>query len=274
MSSLVTDRNYWATYRDPIAYWGGKLLPPGKLGVERVFELARHVLDTAAREQVMRVAGVPALLPAKNEDELSWFEFTRARFEREGRLKLFPGHGSIPDRFGGGWLRLPARLACYQGDRIVEEDVEDVGDLEKAVVAARGGDPHGIRSTLPIVLDGGAHNEPDQPLSPGRPPTREVTISLSLYTDIWFPRVTGLRMGDLSGRADELHPARARDGLMDNAALAARHTPRLNRFIETLRDAILELGGEWKLDRSGAYTPHLPALHDGGILLDHPSASA
>ena len=62
--------------------------------------------------------------------------------------------------------------------------------------------------------------------------------------------------------------------MMDNSALAARHTPRLNRFIETLRDAILELGGQWKLDRSGAYTPHLPALHDGGILLDYPAGSA
>src|SRR5438067_1885654 len=134
MPSMLTDRNYWATYRQRIAAWEGELPPPGKLGVERVFEFARHILDTAAREQVMRVVGVPALLTAKNEDERSWFEFTRAWFEREGRLKLFPGHGSIPDRFGGGELRMPAHLAYYQGDRIVEEDVEDVGDLEKAVV--------------------------------------------------------------------------------------------------------------------------------------------
>src|SRR3954463_15041034 len=275
MPPMLNDRNYWATYRDSIAFWGGELPPPGKLGVERAFELARHILDTAEREQVMRVAGVPALLPAKNEDELSWFELTRAWFEREGRLKLFPGHGSIPDRFGGGELRMPARLADYQGDRIVEEDVEDVGDLEKAVVTARGGDPQGIRSTLPIVLAGGAHNEPDQPLSPGRPPTREISVSLSMYTDIWFPRVIGFRVGDDAGRDPEArHPARGGDGLMDNSALAARHTPHLNRFLETLRDAILELGGTWKIDRSGAQDEYLPVLHNGGILLDYPAASA
>src|SRR6185295_8739173 len=166
MSSLVTDRNYWVTYRDPIAYWGGALLPPGKLGVERVFEFARHILDTAEREQVMRVLGVPAL-PGAQQD-LTWFDLARARFEREGRLNLFPGFGHIPERLGGGWLRLPATLAYYTDDRIIEADIEDVGDLEKAVVVARGGDPHGIRSTLPIVLNGGALNEPDQPLSPGR----------------------------------------------------------------------------------------------------------
>jgi len=111
MSSLATDRNYWATYRDPIAYWGGRLPPPTKLGMERVFEFARHILDTAEREQVLRVIGVPALSMAKNGDGPSWFELSRAWFEREGRLNLFPGYTSLPQRLGGGVLRLPARLA-------------------------------------------------------------------------------------------------------------------------------------------------------------------
>jgi len=271
MPSTLTDRNYWSTYRQRIAAWEGELPPPAKLGVDRVFEFARHILETAERERVMRVAGVPAL-PGGNDD-LTWFEFTRARFEREGQLKLFPGHRSLPERLGGGWLRLPARLAYYQGDRIVEEDIEDVGDLEKTVVTARGGDPEGIRSTLPIVLNGGSHNEPDQPLTPGRPPTREISISLSLSTDIWFPRVIGLDLEDRGGLSrDWRHPARGRDGLMDNSALAARHTPRLNRFIETLRAAILELGGKW--DKPDADPSYKPMVHGGGILLDYPAASA
>ncbi|HYV47873.1 MAG TPA: hypothetical protein VFA20_23600 [Myxococcaceae bacterium] len=267
---MSTDRNYWATYRDSIAFWEGNLPPPAKLGMERVFEFARHILDTAEREQVMRVLGVPAPPSAKNCDELSWFEFFRARFEREGRLNLFPGYPSIPERFGGGRLRLPARLAYYQGDRIIEEEVEDVGDLEKAVVMARGDDPHGIRSTLPIVLGGDAREEEEE--APGRPPTRALPLYVALYTDIWFPRVQGLRMGDLSGRADELHPARGRDRLMDNSALAARHTPRLNRFIETLRAAILELGGTW--DKPDVNPTYKSMIHAAGILLDYPAADA
>ena len=270
---MLTDRNYWATYRDSIAFWEGKLPPPAKLGVERVFEFARHILDTAEREQVMRVLGVPALPPAKNGDGdgLSWFEFFRARFEREGRLNLFPGYPSIPQRFGGGRLRLPARLAYYQGDRIVEEDVEDVGILENSVVTGRGGDPHGIRSTLPIVLGGDAPEEDGE--APGRPPTRELPIYVALYTDIWFPRVIGLDVGDDAGRDPGVrHPARGRDGLMDNSALSARHTPRLNRFIETLRDSVLELGGTWATPEADpSYTP---MVHGGGILLDYPAASA
>jgi len=273
MPSIVTDRNYWATYRDSIARWEGVLPPPGKLGMERVFELARHVLDTAEREQVMRLVFVPAPAGLREEHVPTWLEVMRAGFEQEGRLKLFPF--GIPHESLGGHFSQPARLAYYQADRIVEADIADVGGLERAVVRARGGDPEGIKYTEPIVLGGGANNQPDQPLRPGCPRTGEIFVYLSLYTDIWFPRVTGLDVGDDAGRDPEVrHPARGRDGLMDNSALAARHTPRLNRFIETLRQAILELGGEWKLDRSGAYAPHLPALHDGGILLDHPAASA
>jgi hypothetical protein len=270
MPPVVTDRNYWATYRQSITLWGGALPPPATLGVQRVFEFARHVLDAAEREQVMRVVLLPTRSATRKERAPTWFEHIHTRFEQRGHLKLFP-HGA--DAWLGDSLRQPARLAYYQGEQIVEEDIEDVGTLEKAVVSARGGDPHSIRSTLPIVLGGGSPDEEGE--APGRPPTREFPIYLALYTDIWFPRVTGLDVGDHVGRDPKArHPARGRDGLMDNSELAARHTPRLNRFIATLRDAILELGGTWKLDRSGAPHHHLPVLHDGGILLDHPSASA
>ena len=213
---MVTDRNYWATYRDSIADWYGEFPPPGKLGVERVFEFARYILETAEREQVLRIIFVPGQSAPREGDVPSWLELVRAKFEEEGRLRLFPGWGA--EEWLGGQLRELARLAYYQGERIVEEDIEDVGDLEKSVVAARGGDPDGIRFTRPIMLDGWSYNEPDQPLIPGRPPTRETSFSLSLYTDLWFPRVIGFRVGDDAGRDPEIrHPARGRDGLMDNS---------------------------------------------------------
>jgi len=263
---MVTDRNYWATYRDDIVAWGGKLPPPAKLGVDRVFEFARHILDAAEREQVMRVVFVPAV---SKEIVPTWLELMRAKFELEGVLKLFPF--GAPHKWLGGYVRLPARLAYYQGDRIVEDDVHDVGALEKSMVAARGGDPEGVRYTEPIVLSGAARDEEDE--GPGRPPTGELNISLALYTDIWFPRVIGLAVGDNVGRSrDGRHPARSRDGLMDNSALAARHTPRLNRLIQTLRDSILELGGTW--NEPDVNPSYQPMVHDRGILLDYPSATA
>src|SRR3954463_8774334 len=129
---MVIDRNYWVTYRDAITLWGGVLPPPAKLGVERVFEFARHVLDTAEREQVMRVIFVPASSATRDETVPTWLELMHAKFAQEGVLKLFP-HGA-PHKWLGGRLRQPARLAFYKGDQLVEEDVEDVGTLERAVV--------------------------------------------------------------------------------------------------------------------------------------------
>ena len=127
---MVTDRNYWATYRDSIAAWYGELPPPGKLGMERVFEFARHILNTAEREQVLRIIFVPAQSAPRGEDVPTWLELIRTKFEQEGRLRLFPGWGS--EEWLGGRLRELARLAYFKGDRIVEEDVDDVGDLEKS----------------------------------------------------------------------------------------------------------------------------------------------
>src|SRR5438477_8205369 len=101
MPSMLTDRNYWATYRDPVAYWGGKLPPPGKLGVERVFEFARHILEAAEREQVLRLIFVPAQPAPRGEDVPTWLELMRAKFEQEGRLRLFPGWGPPEEWLGG-----------------------------------------------------------------------------------------------------------------------------------------------------------------------------
>lgn len=64
---------------------------------------------------------------------------------------------------------------------------------------------------------------------------RPVDISISIDTDIWFPRVVGIH--DDSG-----------DGPMqwyDNAALAARHTPRLNRFLKGVRELAATFGATW-----------------------------
>lgn len=71
-----------------------------------------------------------------------------------------------------------------------------------------------------------------------------------------------------------VHPARGRDRLMDNSALAARHTPRLNRFIQTLREALLELGGTWSFDLEETHYAYLPMIRDDGINLDYPAATA
>jgi hypothetical protein len=59
------------------------------------------------------------------------------------------------------------------------------------------------------------------------------------------------------------------DDYVDNTHLASRHTPRLNAFLDTLREASDRTGGTMRLDPD---TDHnlLSMLDDSGVLLDAP----
>lgn len=265
---MLADRNYWATYNHQwLILWEADIPSAAELGIDHVWEFARHILTTAEEEQVMRVIQTPEPRLFEAREGWTWLDYVRERFERKGDVVLFPGGG--PTQRGGGRLRLPARLAYYKGESVVEEDVEDPGLLLQSLQH-----PEGINkySTTPIWLEGSAR--PDEDCAPGRAPRDRLYVTLGLFTDIWFPRVIGANVGDGGGRLDEVHPSRGRDRLMDNSALAARHTPRLNRFVQTLRDAVLELGGTWSFDRKETDARYLPMLHDGGINLDYPAADA
>lgn len=264
---MTIDRNYWATYKHWLILWEGELPPPSKLGMERVFEFTRRVLGVAEREQVMHVIESPTPWSFKLTGSETWFDYVRERFEQKGHVILFPGGGG-PTHQTGSRLRIPARLAYFKGADIVEEEVEDPGLLLRSLQAQES--YIGRYSTTPIVLRGYSRSGEDR--APGKPPSDKVWISLSLYTDIWFPRVIGLNAEE--DIFDGVHPARSRDQLMDNSALAARHTPRLNRFIQHLREAVLDLGGTWSFDRKETDYRYLPMIHDGGIILDYPAASA
>jgi hypothetical protein len=65
-----------------------------------------------------------------------------------------------------------------------------------------------------------------------------VYISISIETDIWFPWVVGwFDEEDDNGMQ-----------LRDNTLLAARHTPRLNRFLVDVRAAAKSLDSVWSHD--------------------------
>ena len=123
-----------------------------------------------------------------------------------------------------------------------------------------------MRRVCPVVL-----NAPKMIVRP--PPgkqayLRPVRVSIQLETDIWFPRVLGFL-----DREEESDPRRGPDDMYDNSALAARHTPRLNRFIASVREAALDLGAQWELeefDEPGLHIHYIPMCHETGIALDLP----
>jgi hypothetical protein len=107
------------------------------------------------------------------------------------------------------------------------------------------GSPLSITSYFPVELE----NE-----------KRTNHLIIRLESDIWFSKVMGLL---------EEYPADRDDMAMyDNRELAACHTPRLNRFIESIRAAALSMDAEWNLVMDDYCWRYQPMLTETGIKLD------
>lgn len=83
-------------------------------------------------------------------------------------------------------------------------------------------------------------------------------VSITLMTDVWFPRVIGFLEEDWP------------DVMLDNAELAACHTPRLNTFLHAVRDA----ADEWFSDAADDFgTRYADMVSDDGIWLPASAAA-
>jgi hypothetical protein len=79
---------------------------------------------------------------------------------------------------------------------------------------------------------------------------------------MWFPRASWFSVSILT-TTDLWWPwffadGNPRNSIVDNRALAYRHTPRLNRFLATVRTEALRIGGSWGTDP----VETLPGLYD------------
>src|SRR5262245_60376847 len=162
-SPRLGDRNYWATFKDPPIRWCGDLSAPVEIGMERVFDFTRRILEAAEREQVMHVLETQGPCAFKFREGWTWYDHVRDLFERRGDIDLFPSGGG-PTRTSYGQDRLPARLAFYRGTSIVEEDVEDPGLLLRELQRERvplGGFHISRYSVSPLVLRGSSRTGDD-----------------------------------------------------------------------------------------------------------------
>jgi hypothetical protein len=123
---------------------------------------------------------------------------------------------------------------------VAEQDVADLGTvLEAAPFAAP------VRHRRPLELRS-SHDGPDA-----------IRASVSTCSDIWLPWSSA-----------RYEPDAESEDFADNTALARRHTPRLNEWLDRLGEGALGLGGTWALDRDTTDRDLLFQLDDHGVLLD------
>jgi len=232
-------RNHWITFPDdPVAEWDA-CFPPPRDDAERLVRFACLLVDAGKRHAVWDTRRFVA---GAGSGSGTYETYVREALDQRQNLRLAlkaldPEAPSM------------ARLAFYRDDRIVEEDVADVG----ALLAT-------LRPELSPMVTEGAPPITVLGFAVPKAHDKEVRFRIRLDTDIWFPRVTG--MGDVYLTHDD-DPAYA-----NNRELAARHTPRFNAFLRELRAAALADGGRWDMERlDGFAANYLDQWDENGIAI-------
>lgn len=140
-------------------------------------------------------------------------------------------------------IKCSGKICYFTKTGIAQKKVADVGALLVSLIEEEGLDeldeqiykyekPYYTKSVAPVSLTG---NSPWMPIDSNKYRSRAI-IDIELYTDIWFPWVSG---------ALRAFQARKQSELFDNRQLAQCHTTRLNDFLADAKKLTLEYGGTW-----------------------------
>lgn len=243
-------KNLWVTHKPAFVTWWADLTP--LMGQpELLLEWVDEVLAAGERERVYTVTEAPAIGYERGRDG-GLSALLGRRFEETGAVDVFDfATGFMP--FGERRFRVQAEVAHFDREgEVVRAPVDDLGEL---LARLR---PHDletgytfIRPTQPVAIWGATW----------RPGTRlrALRVQVELASDLWFPWVLGFLEHDQPLETWEW---------CDNTLLAAEHTPRLNRFLVSLRAVTEGCGGSWALDPDESSRALDFQLHRDGIRLD------
>jgi hypothetical protein len=257
-------RNYWTTLKyTPAASWYVTFPPVAEVGIESFLRFARGLLDAGEREQVYRVLETRTTGVFQATPEYSYYDHLVEVFKATGILPLFD-HGTGVGSTEAGRLRTPGRVAYYDpAGKVVEENVDDLGLLLQHLRPEKAAHHLGYMSHVaPVTVTGLTKIS-----SIGATASMPISISLTLDTDIWFPRVVGFL------DSDDDAPSPSLSEMHDNRVLASRHTPRLNRFLTEVHSLVVELNGRWTLtEPEEQISEYRKMRREDGIEIDLPSA--
>jgi hypothetical protein len=298
-----TSKNYWVSREEyPFVTWSATF-PNGPIEPRDYLEFLKAVLAAAEQEEVLHV--VKASL-RKSERKYYPEQYWEYQFQPGGLTyiqyleQVFAATGKsialeqLPSS-GNSWPYGTTRLSYYETDgQLVEAEVEDIGALLRRLRPNE--IPDGVSEKEWLThedytdddyddykaygsalffygqlgsdetewaafkawenLPAGIRNPEDEPY------VRETYLTINLYTDIWFPRVKGF--------IENIRPLSPHIAgrMFDNQELALRHTPRLNRFLQSVKKLIEERGGHMDVDCSNFQEFYGSMCSEDGIILD------
>jgi hypothetical protein len=292
------NKNYWVS-RDEysLASWYASF-PDGPVEPRDYLTFLNQVLAAAQREEVLRVTQV-SLGSSERQDypekywdycaqstELSYVEYTEQVFAETGKIIALEQLESSGNSRPYG----TTRLSYYETDgHLVENEVEDLGALLQDLCSnevSEGdseeewgtyGDYPYYKAIGSAIFFGGKlgtsmekwamlrawESLPESIRKPDdKPYVSAAYLGIHLYTDIWFPKIKGF----LERMKSPMQYGS--DYMFDNTELARRHTPRLNRFLQSVQQLIEERGGSLIVDCSNFQDFYGSMCSDNGIILD------
>lgn len=224
-----------------------------------LLKFAEVVLDSGAKHQVFEVVESPAIeFHSDRGPRLS--DKLRDLYREHHVVDLFGFTGAAMAPGAPGSSTARATLAWFnESEEQVEGMVEDLGSLLERLEPVEDSIPQGFMKRFPPVRVTGRRllyaGQPTevQNLPAGIP----VSVRIAIHSDIWFPWVFG-----------SAHPLCDHKRMFDNRALALRHTPRLNAFLEDVARSVRALGGTWQVDDEETGKAARQWVDEDGIRLD------
>jgi hypothetical protein len=274
-------KNQWRIMENlEYAYWIARLPTKKMLDKRRLWEFLKEVLIAGEENEIFRITETSKFGESDkkyyfniNRGE-SYISFADRVLEEEGESLIW----QIGDSAYGGAL---TKLSYYGANgNVVEKELaypasalkENRPELDEyylypigAIVLSpvRGG--AGYDDDYDELMDGEFIENGVRYISP--------RLMIRTNTDIWFPKVMG---GYDESMEDRGWDTRQEDGKWvdpkegewyDNSELALRHTPRLNKFIQRVKQLTLNYGGTWKTLHCDTADRYHSQWNEDGIIL-------
>lgn len=237
---MESKNNSWQVV-DGQNHYGYWLMEFPHLNVAEMLSIMTTVLEIGKRESICMPIKTRLFDPQKE----TYPEYNKRRYEETSWFSFFKSYSD----------KSKSRIAYYDSNhQIIEDEVSNINNLLRQLRP----DIYLKKDTIsPVSLNGSGITKKEIATHERKP-----FILIQLFTDIWFPVVLG-HSDDWSQNI----PISKRK-MISNHELASQHTPRLNRFLQEVRQLTLQWNGTWKADKHLVSNYYQPYLTETSIKLD------
>ena len=226
--------NHWSTFRSSIISWNASFSVENKADVFSILDCVKHIIEIGEKEMVYEVWETKGSPPFHRNIDTDFFNFEKKRVLDSKFLSFFTGPVAAITKDGINVVN--SLINFYENEEIKVEKISNLGKLQKKLIEL-----HSIQVSnfiyeiMPLTIECLNQIDINSILNNVSTSPKTFYISISLYTDIWFPKIIDIM--------NENYP-----NVMIENDLAILHTPRLNNFLQEVKNKVLQQKGTWYIE--------------------------